>query len=347
MGRRGRMMGEPGCRSVGLSVLGLAAVAGVLVLAACSSSGGGNGGQGSSSTPPPVGSSAGASPVSDPGSGSGDTKIVAVGAENEYADVIRQIGGQYVDASAIMSNPNTDPHTFEASASVSKTVQAASLVVQNGLGYDDFMATIEKASPSSSRKVIDVQQLLGLPDSTENPHLWYDPKTMPAVAAELVKDLSALQPDHASYFQANATTFLASLKQWTDALATFKSQHPNTPVAVTEPVADYLLQAAGTDIKTPWSMQAAIMNDTDPAPQDISTQDGLFSGKKIKVFLYNQQVTDAITTKFLDAAHDNNIPVVGVYETMPTDGYTYQSWMLAELDAMKRAVTDGMSTEKL
>src|ERR1700733_1230320 len=66
----------------------------------------------------------------DGGSASG--KIVAIGAENEYADVIGQIGGKYVQASAIMSNPNTDPHTFEASPAVAREVSAAQLVVQNG-----------------------------------------------------------------------------------------------------------------------------------------------------------------------------------------------------------------------
>ena len=85
--------------------------------------------------------------------GSDGGKIVAVGAENEYADVIAQVGGKYVQVSAIMSNPNTDPHTFEASASVARLVSSAQLVVQNGVGYDGFMNTIENAAPSSARKV--------------------------------------------------------------------------------------------------------------------------------------------------------------------------------------------------
>jgi zinc/manganese transport system substrate-binding protein len=124
----------------------------------------------------PLGGSAGAAASSASGT------IVAVGAENEYANVISQIGGAYVTVSAIESNPNTDPHTFEASPSVAHLVSAARLVVQNGLGYDAYMNNIEAASPSSERKVIDVQKLLGLPDSTPNPHLWYEPATMPAVA---------------------------------------------------------------------------------------------------------------------------------------------------------------------
>src|ERR1700722_13078202 len=123
-------------------------------------------------------------------------KIVAVGAENEYANVISQIGGKYVTTTAILSNPNTDPHTFESSPQVAKTVSAATLIVQNGVGYDDFMNKIESASPNSGRKVIDVQHLLGLPDSTPNPHLWYKPTTMPAVAQAIGKDLSALDPSH-------------------------------------------------------------------------------------------------------------------------------------------------------
>jgi zinc/manganese transport system substrate-binding protein len=273
-------------------------------------------------------------------------RIVAVGAENQYANVISQIGGKYVTTTAIMSNPNTDPHTFEASPSVAQAVSAARLVVQNGVGYDTFMNKIEAASPSSSRKVIDVQTLLGLPDSTRNPHLWYSPATMPKVAAALAKDLSALAPSHAAYFAANAKHFDASLAPWVNAIGEFKQQHPNTPVATTEPVGDYMLVAAGTKNRTPWDLQADIMNGVDPAPQAISIQNALFSDHGVKAFIYNQQVTDTLTETFLKEAAKNHIPVVGVYETMPI-GYTYQSWMLAELNALKRAVTTGKSTTRL
>ena len=79
------------------------------------------------------------------------------------------------------------------------------------------------------------------------------------------------------------------------------------------------------------------MNGVDPAPQDISLQDSLFTGHKVKVFLYNQQVTDSLTAVVpRAAAHRDGIPVVGVYETMPTPGYTYQSWMLAETRPCRR-----------
>jgi zinc/manganese transport system substrate-binding protein len=275
------------------------------------------------------------------------TVINAIGAENEYANVLGQIGGRYVHVSSILNNPNTDPHTFEASPSVAAEVSAAELIVQNGVGYDTFMNKIESASPNSKRKVIVVQNLLHLPDNTPNPHLWYSPKTMPAAAKAMAADLSALLPAHKAFFQANLVKFDKSLTPWLNAIAAFKNQYPDTPVATTEPVADYMLQAAGTDNLTPFAFQADIMNGVDPSPEDISLENGFFTKHQVKVFCYNQQVVDSLTTSIRQTALKAGVPVVGVYETMPTPGYDYQTWMLAEVNALRKAVAEKISTQKL
>ena len=273
--------------------------------------------------------------------------INAVGAESQYASVIQQIGGKYVHTTVIMSNPNTDPHTFEASSKIAQQVSTAQLVVQNGVGYDNWADTIENAAANPSRKVINVQKLLGLPDSTPNPHLWYKPETMPVVADAIASDLAALDPAHASYFRANVRSFTASLAAWDKAVSAFKSAHPGVPVAATEPVADYMLQAAGAHNLSPWALQASIMNGSDPSPQDVTAEKNLFTQHKVKALLYNQQVTDSLTQTFIGLARANRIPVVGVYETMPTPGYDYQSWMLAEVQDLQKAITSNVSTEKL
>ena len=273
--------------------------------------------------------------------------IKAIGAENEYANVLSQIGGHYVQVSSILDNPNTDPHTFEASPSVAEAVSGAELIVQNGVGYDDFMNKIESASPNSKRKVIVAQHVLHLPDDTPNPHLWYNPVTMPAVAKVMAQDLTDLDPSHASYFQSRLRAFNTSLQPWLAAIATFKQTHPSTPVAVTEPVADYMLQAMGMDIVTPFSFQADIMNGVDPSPEDITLENGYFTKHQAKLFCYNQQVVDSLTTSIRQTAIASGVPVVGVYETMPTPGYNYQSWMMAEIHAIEAAVEHGTSTEHL
>ena len=141
--------------------------------------------------------------------------ISAIGAENEYANVLDQIGGRYVHVSSILNNPNTDPHSFEASPSIAEQVSSAQLIVQNGVGYDTFMNKIESAAPNSKRKVIVVQNVLGLPNDTPNPHLWYAPRTMPAVAKVMAADLSALQPKHTAYFRARLARFIARWRRYT------------------------------------------------------------------------------------------------------------------------------------
>jgi len=209
--------------------------------------------------------------------------------------VISQVGGQYVQVGAIMSNPATDPHTYEASPAVARQINAAQLIVQNGVSYDTFMSTIESAAQSGNTKVIDVQTLLGLPGSTPNPHLWYNPSTMPKVADAIAADLAAIQPVHAAYFKAHAKSFIASLDSWYSAIAAFKQAYAGVPVATTEPVADYMLQAVGADNLTPMAFQSDVMNGIDPSPQDVAAQKALFTDHKVKVLLYNQQVTDPLT----------------------------------------------------
>jgi zinc/manganese transport system substrate-binding protein len=273
--------------------------------------------------------------------------INAVGAESQYANVLSQIGGRYVQVSSILDNPNTDPHTFEASTSVAKEVAQAQLIVQNGIGYDEFMDKIESATPNPGRKVIVAQHVLGLPDSTPNPHLWYDPKTMPAVADVMASDLAALDPAHRAYFQARLRTFDSSLTPWLHAISAFKHRYAGTAVATTEPVADYLLEAMGMKDVTPFAFQADIMNGIDPAPEDITLEDGFFTRHRVKVFCYNEQVVDSLTASIKQTAQSAGVPVVGVYETMPAPGYDYQSWMAAEVAAIEAAVAHRTSTEHL
>ena len=301
---------------------GASAVAAMMLLTGCGS------GQAATQTPP------------------ANKVINAVGAENEYANVIQQIGGQYVSVVGIMSDPNVDPHSYEASTQDSALVAGASLIVENGLGYDDFMDKLEAASPSPSRTVIIVAQVLGDPATTSNPHLWFDPKTMPKVAAAIAQALETQLPAQAPYFAGQLATFDNSLNNWNKDLTNLQQGYTGAGVAVTEPVADYMLQAAGMNIKTPWGFQAAVMNGTDPSPQDVQTQDNLLRQRQVKALIYNQQAVDDVTTALMKLAKDNQIPIVGVYETMPP-GLTYQTWMEQEANNLIKALKDGVSTETI
>jgi zinc/manganese transport system substrate-binding protein len=116
-----------------------------------------------------------------------------------------------------------------------------------------------------------------------------------------------------------------------------RTEYAGTQVAVTEPVADYLLEAAGLDVATPWTYQAAVMNGQDPSPEDVATQQALIAGHKVALLAYNIQAVDPSTEALLALAEQHGVPVVGMYETMP-GGYDYQRWMLAETKALTAAI---------
>jgi zinc/manganese transport system substrate-binding protein len=273
--------------------------------------------------------------------------VTAIGVESQYANVISQIAGPYAHVTAIESDPNTDPHEYEASPAVARAIASSDLIVENGLGYDSWVEKMIAATPNSRRHVIEVRRVLNLPRDTFNPHVWYNPQAMPAVAQAIASALSQIAPAHQAYFAVRERKFEASLASWKNMLARLARQYPATPVAVTEPVANDLLEAAGCTILTPRSLQLALMNGNDPSPQDVAAQEALLSARRVKVLIYNRQVTDPLTESFLELARKHGIPVVGVYETMPTPGYDYQTWMQAETAALIRAVAHGVSTDSL
>ncbi|WP_172633554.1 metal ABC transporter solute-binding protein, Zn/Mn family [Coriobacterium glomerans] len=281
------------------------------------------------------------------GAGKGEKgKLAILAAENTYGDVARQIGGSFADVTSVISDPGADPHNFEITPSDAKIISQALIVVENGLSYDDWMDKMLASSERVDRTIISAQKVLKLPDDTQNPHLWYDPATMPQVAKTMAAALKKHDPDHASEYDKNLKTFSSSVERYRSALADLGSQYPAASAAATEPVANYMLAAAGVTIKTPWSLQAAIMNDQDPSAQDIGSQMKLLSDRQVDFFVYNEQVTSSLTKKFLDAAKEGGVPVVAVYETMP-EHHDYASWMLAEVDAIKAALSKHESTTSL
>ena len=271
--------------------------------------------------------------------------IQAVASTNVYGAVIQQIGGTHVAVFSILSNPNADPHSYETGTADAAAVARATLAVQNGLGYDSFIVNLENASPRHDRTVIDAGARLGY-KTGDNPHIWYSPSTMPRVAALIAAALSRQDPADAAVFAANLRAFDASLKPWIDGIAALRKQYAGTPVAVTEPVFGYAAQALGLQILTPSSFALAIMEGNDPSPQDAQSEIDLFTKNRVKVFFYNQQAVAPITVRLLGLAHAHHIAVVGVYETKPA-ARTYQQWMLAELQAVRLALSKGISTEKI
>jgi zinc/manganese transport system substrate-binding protein len=265
-------------------------------------------------------------------------KIAVVAAENFYGDVVRQLGGDQVDVTSILSNPDQDPHLFEASPKTARALQHASLVVYNGADYDPWMAKLLAASKNARRTVIVAADVVGK-KSGDNPHLWYAPSTMPAVARAVSAALVAADPAHRSAYDANLATFLDSLKPIDAKVAALHARYAGVPVTATEPVFGYMSDAIGLDMRN-LRFQLATMNDTEASASDIAAFERDLREKRVRVLIYNSQATEALTKRMLKLAQQSQVPALSVTETEPA-GKNYQQWMLAQLDALGATLAAG------
>jgi zinc/manganese transport system substrate-binding protein len=262
--------------------------------------------------------------------------IAVVAAENFYGDVAEQVGGSAVKVTSILTNPDQDPHLFEASASTARALAAARIVIYNGADYDPWMSKLLSASRATGRITIEVAKLVGK-KAGDNPHLWYDPATMPAVAKALAAQLAKLDPDHRSDYEARRDAFDASLKPIDEKIAALRQRYAGTAITATEPVAGYMAEAIHLRVRNP-RFQLAIMNNTEPSASEIAAFQKDLKTRTVKVLLYNSQTSEELTEKMRSIAKDSGVPIVGVTETEP-EGKKYQDWMLSELTALETGLS--------
>ncbi len=264
-----------------------------------------------------------------------DNKIAVVAAENFYGDVAEEIGGDRVAVTSILSNPDQDPHLFETTPAIVRRIAAAQMVIFNGAGYDPWMDKLLGVTPKAERVVIVAAALMHT-KAGDNPHIWYDPPTMPAVAGELAAAFSSADPAHKDDYAARLKTFLASLKPLNDKIAAVGEKFAGTPVAATEPVFDYMAAALKLKMREQ-TFQLAVMNASEPSARDFAAFETDLKTRKVRVLFYNRQASDNLVQHLVDVAHAAKIPVVGITETAPP-GQSYQAWMMGELDATEKAL---------
>ncbi|WP_175970953.1 metal ABC transporter solute-binding protein [Burkholderia sp. BCC0322] len=264
--------------------------------------------------------------------------VNVVAAENFYGDVATQIGGSHVAVTSILSNPDQDPHLFEASPKTARALQHAQVVIYNGANYDPWMSKLLGASKQAKRATIVVADLVGK-KAGDNPHLWYDPATMPATARAIAAELGRADPANKADYDANLRKFVASLKPVDDKVAALRAQYKGVPVTATEPVFGYMSDAIGLDMRNQ-RFQLATMNDTEASAQDVAAFESDLRKKQVRVLIYNSQAEEPMTKRMLKIARDGGVPTVSVTETQPA-GKTFQQWMASQLDALSAALAAG------
>lgn len=265
-----------------------------------------------------------------------DASIGIVAAENFYGDVARQIGGEWVVVVSILNNPDQDPHLFETTPAVVRQVADARIVIFNGANYDPWMQKLLEAAPRPGRAVISVASAVGT-KTGDNPHLWYDPATMPALAKVLAEALGKTDPAHKGAYDTHLQSFLASLRPLDQKIADMRAKYASVAVTATEPVFGYMANAIGLTVRNE-RFQTAVMNNTEPAARDLAAFENDLRTANVSVLLYNKQVTSGLSNRLINVARRAKLPVVGVTETEPANA-SYVDWMLSELSELDQALS--------
>ncbi|MCE0496726.1 MAG: zinc ABC transporter substrate-binding protein [Methylacidiphilales bacterium] len=261
-------------------------------------------------------------------------KIVA--AENFYGGVAKQIAGDSATVTSILTNPNQDPHEFTTNASTAKSVADADIVIYSGISYDPWIEKLLGTNGKPNRVVINVADLIGGKDG-DNPHIWYDPRTMPALGAKLVEVLSKIDPAQAGAYQKRLDDFNTSMQPELDKITQIKASSAGLEVTATEPVFGYMAKALGFKMLN-YDFQVNIMNDTEPSADQTVAFEKSLTSKTAKILFYNSQVTDPTTDRIKKIAQQSRVPIVGVTETQPPDEKSYVDWMMHELVGVQAAL---------
>ncbi|WP_295818315.1 zinc ABC transporter substrate-binding protein [uncultured Microbacterium sp.] len=279
------------------------------------------------------------------GSASAGGTISVVASTNVYGDIVKTIGGDHVEVTSLIADESKDPHEFEATAADQLDVQNAQLLIENGGGYDPFMASLKDAAKSTAPLISAVSfspEWKGSNPSEAvdgfNEHVFYDPQTIAAVADEIAKQLGKLDPADASAFTANATAFRGDIDaKVTPILDSISKAHSGAEIFVTEPVPLYLAEAAGLKNVTPPAFSEAVEEGQDVPPATLLDALTLIGSGSVKILFVNAQAAGAETTQAEAKAAEAKVPVIKASELLP-EGQNYVSWMTDMATQIKTAL---------
>ncbi|MGH3812068.1 MAG: metal ABC transporter solute-binding protein, Zn/Mn family [Pseudonocardiaceae bacterium] len=269
---------------------------------------------------------------------SGNDRLTVVTSTDVWGSVARAVAGDATEVKSIINDPSADPHAYESKPTDAAEVTNADLVVFNGGGYDDFMPKILEAvgdKPTVEAFALETQKPAD--GALPNEHVWYDLSVAQSVAQQVADKLGQLDPGQAQQFAARAQAFRTEIDGLESKLAGIARANGGQRVAMTEPVAQYLITAAGLTDATPAEFLEAVEEETDPPAAAVAATKELFAQRQVRVLVYNPQAETPITSQIRAASESAQIPVVTMTETMP-ENTDYRGWMSGQIDALSTAL---------
>ena len=264
-------------------------------------------------------------------------KIQVVAGENFWGSIVSQIGGIHTEVLSIVSDPNADPHEYETNTSNARAFANANYVILNGAGYDSWGDKLLSANTNPNQKILRVADLLGKKEG-DNPHFWYNPDYVNQVAAQMEDDLITIDPTNANYYKTQYAALQTALTSYQNRIISIKKQFGGTKVAATEDIFAYLATPAGLDLISPPEFIQAVAEGNDPSAASVVIFQEQLKSRIPQVLVYNQQTVTPITENIKKSAANNDIPVIGVTETIQPPDTSFQNWMNAELITLQNAL---------
>ena len=273
-----------------------------------------------------------------PGGGGGGGRLRVVAAENFWGSVASQLGGSRVAVKSIIVNPDTDPHSYEPTASDGVALAESQMAIVNGIGYDAWASKLIDANPSGSRAVLNVGDLLGLKEG-DNPHQWYSPESVRRVIDQITADYKRLDRKDSAYYDQRHTAFeTQGLAEYKRLMAAIRSRYAGVPVGYSESIFQPLGQALGLRLMTPYSFAKAIAEGTDVSAADKQTVDSQAQQRQIKVWIYNSQNATPDVQRVNSLARAAGIPIATITETLSPASASFEQWQVAELMSLEGAL---------
>ena len=265
-------------------------------------------------------------------------KLPVVAAENFWGSIASQLGGSKVAVDSIIVNPNTDPHSYEATASDGAAIARSRMAIVNGIGYDGRASKLIAANPASGRVVLDVGKLLGLSEG-ENPHQWYSPWSVQRVIAQIVLDYERLDPKDTAYFARRGAAFQArELAEYNRLRSAIRARYGGVPVGYSESIFQPLGEDLGLRLLTPYSFAKAVAEGVDVGAADKQTVDRQAEERSIKVWVYNSQNATPDVQRVNQLARAAQIPIATITETLSPPSDTFEQWQAAQLASLSAAL---------
>lgn len=256
---------------------------------------------------------------------------------NQWSSIARDIGGDHVELTTILTNPNVDAHGFEPQVADVAALDTADIEMVNGAGYDEWAT---RSVRKSGEILVSAAQSAGV-HVGQNPHLWFNAHARTMMARNYTAALTRLRPSARQYFDHRYHQWLVreqKLENRMNALRRTTEAGSQPDYVASEAVAWYLARDIGLHDITPTGYTQAIQNDSEPAPSDLASFRHLLASHRARLMILNTQEENSMTRSLETAAQQSRTPIIRLTESMPPRYSDLLTWMNSLVTQFEDAV---------